>query len=555
MKNLIRNMKLKKMITLSIGALLILMGIFGALSIYYAKNISSKTETLYNRPHMNLMRMMDMKSKVSETSSLLKESILSGNDTSASINANITFVMETLQKIQGNRVDAATEKGDGQACIETWKVTVDKILGMISTENTETITAELLGEYNENEIAVNTFIDSIIAGASENALKFKNNAIKDGNRAIVVIISFFIVTLIFSFFILRFVLLKISVPLKSLLASAMEMSKGNLSKDIDYSSNNEFGELAEYFKKMKSYLQSVISDIQNVLYEMGNQNFDVKVNIEYIGDFSPILVSFKEISSNLSKALIKISDSADMVSSDAQQLTIGAEALSDGAADQSAAIEELSATISDISEQVNSNAENSIDASNKVNAISERIMEGSSQMQKMMKAMEDISKQSNEISNIIKTIEAIASQTNLLSLNASIEAARAGEMGKGFAVVANEVKALAQQSSDAAKNTTVLIEGCLRAVDRGNSLANETGETLKVVAEETGKITGVVDNISRASKEQASAITQITQGIDQISGVIQKNSMTADESASSSQKLSDQADLLKNLVNEFKYSV
>lgn len=230
----------------------------------------------------------------------------------------------------------------------------------------------------------------------------------------------------------------------------------------------------------------------------------------------------------------------------------GAQALSEGAMDQAASVEELAASITTIQTQINENATNAGQVNKKVESVNDMIMQSNVKMKEMIDATDEISLKSKEISKIINIIEGIASQTNLLALNASIEAARAGESGKGFAVVANEVKNLAEQSSEAAKNTAELISGTLIAVNNGASIADSTAEYLLTVVSEVNEVVDIVDRISIASNDQASAIDQITYGVDQISGVVQSNSATAQESAATSEELSSQAQTLKGLVENFQ---
>lgn len=174
-------------------------------------------------------------------------------------------------------------------------------------------------------------------------------------------------------------------------------------------------------------------------------------------------------------------------------------------------------------------------------------------MEHLTKSMENIEDASNQIANIIKTIEDIASETNLLSLNASIEAARAGDAGRGFAVVADEIRKLAEESSVAAQNTTKLIGNAISAIREGTELTGQTAESLNVVVGKAQEIHTMVDAISKASVEQSEATQQISQGVSQIASVVETNSAMAEESSASSQELSSQATLLKSMLEKFTY--
>jgi len=278
----------------------------------------------------------------------------------------------------------------------------------------------------------------------------------------------------------------------------------------------------------------------------------VETHEDYKGDFVTIKTALNTIVSNLNRMFSDINQSADQVASGADQVSSGAQALSQGATEQASSIEELSASITEIAGQVNQNATNSAAANKTSIEASAEVTHGNEQMQQMIGAMVEISDSSKQIGKIIKTIEDIAFQTNILALNAAVEAARAGTAGKGFAVVADEVRNLASKSAEAAKNTTVLIESSIKAVENGTKIADETGKSLSVIIEGVQKTSDLIAEISKSSNEQATAINQVTQGVDQISAVVQTNSATSEESAATSEELSGQAQVLKDTLAFFK---
>lgn len=303
---------------------------------------------------------------------------------------------------------------------------------------------------------------------------------------------------------------------------------------------------------VKRIITEPIKSLEDAMASAGEGNLTVSVHNQSKDEIGSLSRSFMKMIDSLKDVLTTINVASDQVSSGATQLSDSSMALSQGATEQASAVEELTSTIDQISTQTAQNADNANQAKSIVEDAKTDAETGNNQMQEMLQAMEAINESSNNISKIIKVIDDIAFQTNILALNAAVEAARAGEHGKGFAVVAEEVRNLAAQSADAAKETTLLIEGSIEKVKDGTSIANQTAESLHKIVEQVKEATELVNNIAVASTEQSHGVNQVNQGIMQISDVVQTTSATAEETAAASEELSGQATLLQSKVSTFK---
>lgn len=347
----------------------------------------------------------------------------------------------------------------------------------------------------------------------------------------------------------------IASPIKSCVERLQKLEHGDLKSPVPQTgTEDETGVLLKAMANTVSALNTIIGDADWLMSEMANGNFQVTTRAaeSYVGDFEQLKISMLKMNHDLKSTLTQIDQAADQVSSGSNQVSAGAQALSQGATEQASSIQELAATINEISNQIEATAGNAGEAKGQAEISGSEVTVCNEQMQNMIHAMSDISQKSSEIGKIIKTIEDIAFQTNILALNAAVEAARAGEAGKGFAVVADEVRNLANKSQEASKDTSVLIESSIKAVDSGTEIANDTAQSLLKVVESAKATAGIVEKIAAAAAEQAESISQVTQGIDQISSVVQTNSATAEESAATSEELSGQAQMLKSLVGQFQ---
>ena len=341
-------------------------------------------------------------------------------------------------------------------------------------------------------------------------------------------------------------------PLRAVEDVAKELTEGNLHSTLEYRSEDEIGRLAHSMRKSIRILGSYVDDIGRAMKLFAEGNFDVQPEVEWKGDFVGILDSFMMFEKSIADTIKGIQNVSNEVSSAAEQVASSSNDLADGATNQAAVVEELTATVAGVSEQVERNSQSAKEISAKVDKLGNAILESNGKMHETVDSMNEISDASKEIDKIIATINEIASQTNLLALNASIEAARAGEAGRGFAVVANQVNVLADQSAQAAKESSALIESSVRAVEKGMVIAGQTATQLEAVADNSKTITEEVTNIAETLETQTSEIQQINEGIEQINDVVQTNSATAEECAASSEEMSSEAENLREMIRKFK---
>lgn len=343
-------------------------------------------------------------------------------------------------------------------------------------------------------------------------------------------------------------------PIQELESAAEKLKAGQLDVEINYESPDELGKLADNFRQACKTLEVIVQDTSYLLGEMAEGNFNVSSNNAqiYIGNFKQQYESMSKLKHELSDTLTQINEASEQVAAGSDQLAGGAQALAEGATDQAGAVEELTATVESVSGIAETGAQTAADAYQNVLTAVDNAGKSREDLKALTDAMERISSTSMEIQNIIGSIEDIASQTNLLSLNASIEAARAGEAGKGFAVVADQIGKLAGDSAKAAVNTRDLIEKSLQEIENGNQITEKTVAALNEILEAMNSFADVAKTSSTNSNEQADMLKQIEQGIEQISSVIQSNSASAEETSATSQELSAQSEGLKNLVGRFK---
>ena len=348
----------------------------------------------------------------------------------------------------------------------------------------------------------------------------------------------------------------ITEPVEQIDAAVASLRKGELSnvEMLTYESEDEFGDTIRNLKEAMGILADYVSEISVEVKAIAQGDLTRNGNdiTDFLGDFSELKASLVYILKRFNSTLTEISNLAEQVSSNASEVENASRSLADGATEQAGVIEELNATVDTVVDLAADTAKETQSASARVKASANKANEEKEKMNDLLMEMEHITEISKEIGNIITDIEDIASQTNLLSLNASIEAARAGEAGKGFAVVADQIGKLAADSAKSAVNTRDLIDKTLVEIEKGNTITRTTADAFNQIIADMESFAEIAQNTMEKANSQAESLGQIGQGIEQLSSVVQGNAASSEENTAISINLAEGAAKMRDRVNIFK---
>ena len=370
---------------------------------------------------------------------------------------------------------------------------------------------------------------------------------------IIVILVLAILGIAFNAYVMKRLAALLVAPIESLVVAAEKISQGDFEIGTPYEAEDELGGLSDTFETAAGVLKKVVSDLLMIVESFSVGNFNVRSSCPeaYVGQLRSVLDKLNEMVVKISETMHGIQESGEQVSAGSGQLAESAQDIAEGATNQAAAVEELVATVDEVTNQVLENTKSTDIVHDKAKQVGIEASNSQKKMDELVEAMKKINTTTQNVEKIIADIENIASQTNLLSLNASIEAARAGEAGRGFAVVADQIRQLAEESANSAVESKKLIEQSLNEVEDGNKVTKETGEAMKKGMDELAKIIQEVANIRTASDRQSTSVEEIRKGVEDINDVIQSNSAAAQETSATSEELAASASTLSELLEKF----
>ncbi len=370
-----------------------------------------------------------------------------------------------------------------------------------------------------------------------------------------VLIAVIAVTILFAVLITVLITRLITQPLNMIKDIATQAGgSGNLHFSEEVRNNvleagkakDELGQSLNVFAKLMDYLVYISGCLERVA------NRDLAVDVNVLGNEDTMGNALVNMIENLNAMFSELSSISNQVATAANEVSLGAQTLAQGSTEQASTIQEISASLEQINEQMNISYRTAMSAAEQSMEMNKAAHVGNDKMDMMTHSMHEINDASQSIGRVIKVIDDIAFQTNILALNASVEAARAGIHGQGFAVVADEVRNLAGKSADAARETAALISANISKTEQGLSDTEDTAKNLSQIMQGISETSESLQSVASQSETAKAATTQVTLAMDQVAQVVQQNSATSEESAAASQEMSGQAQMLQQLVSQFK---
>ncbi|RII35578.1 methyl-accepting chemotaxis protein [Clostridium chromiireducens] len=559
LKENFKNYSITKKIDSTFNFILIVTMISMIISMAVLLSLSFRTSSLYNGPYSLSQAISDIRLSFQTSDNNIYRAIIENNtknkevfiEKSDSAAEELNAKVRLLNDSPGNDEIVIKQLLQNLSIAETYR---KDLRNGIKNNDPNSSLASKLDTYSFQRDIVENYISKLYESSKGNAKTFVDSSIIYRNIAMTILVIIMILLVIVPRLLgktLKAVLLEGVNNVKRI---SYNLSQGKLYIDNEYSSKDEMGEMFNDLSKSINMLKDYIKDITHKLEELSNCNLNLTIDksVNYIGDFIPIHISLEKIINNLNDSFSDLNKSVDFTANSSKEIASITKVLSEGASEQANAVEQLQNNFSLMIDKVKTNTKNSEKAYDYYSETRKIIDEGNNKMEQLMNSINEIAVSSNQISVIINAIQSISEQTNLLALNAAIEAARAGEAGKGFAVVADEVRKLADQSSESVKTITQIIENSLKAISKGESIANETKISLNNIVSNVEYTSLLVKEIAISSEEQTASVSNMTSHVNIISDIVQTNLATAEETSASSEELASQSQIMYDQISEFK---